>query len=180
MIESSEEEESLSSYFDLISRDIEETKDVAVEGGNQHAKEVDQVEDITAMTALHVSTKEIVVPNASPVSTTVGEKTQEDSHMAAVTPPSFAMTFQVVARDPPLLAIRAPRFPSVSQLSATTGTGRCGGGGPHGSYYQARWTRGVSAPPPRTLSLATDRADRHEGENMHKKKVKLKKRKNRE
>ena len=179
MIESSEEEESLSSYFDLISRDIKEIKDVAVEGRNQHAKEVDQVEDITAMTALHVSTKEIVVPNASPVSATVGEKTQEDSHMAAVTPPSFAMTFQVVARDPPPLAIRAPGFPSVSQLSAPLAPDVAEAVDRMGVITRPAGQK-VSVPPPRTLSLATDRADRHEGENMHKKKVKLKKRKNRE
>jgi hypothetical protein len=38
----------------------------------------------------------------------------------------------------------------------------------------------VSVPPPRVPSLATDRADRHEGGIMNKKEDKLKKRKDRE
>ena len=35
-------------------------------------EEEDQVEDITAFTAPHVSAIEVVVPNATPVSSTVG------------------------------------------------------------------------------------------------------------
>jgi hypothetical protein len=38
----------------------------------------------------------------------------------------------------------------------------------------------VSVPPPHVPSLATDRADRHEGGSMNKKEAKLKKRKDRE
>ena len=118
VVESSEEDESSLSYSDLIPRDIEDIQGAAVEGGNQHAEEVDQVEDITTITTLHVSTSEVVVPNATPVSATVGEETQDDGHMAEVTPPSLTMTFQVVVMDPPPFAILAPGVPPDSHLSA--------------------------------------------------------------
>ena len=118
VVESSEEDESSLSYSDLIPRDIEDIQGAAVEGGNQHAEEVDQVDDITAITALHVSTTKVVVPNATPFFATVGEEIQKDGQMAEVTPPSLAMIFQVVARDPPPLAILAPRFLPDNQLSA--------------------------------------------------------------
>ena len=150
-----------------------------MEGGNQHAEEVDQVEDITTITALHVFITEVVVLNTTPISATVGEKIQEDSHMAEVTPPSFAMTFQVVVWDPPSLAIFAPKFPPDSQLSAPLAPDiaeavDCVGiiPGPDGHE--------VSVPPPRAPSLATDRAGRHEDENTNKKAAKLKNRKDRE
>ena len=93
MVESSEEDESSSSYSDLTPPDIEEIRGAAVKGGNQHAEEVAQVEEITTIRALQVSTSEVVVPNATPVSATVGKVTQDDGHMAEVTPPSLAMTF---------------------------------------------------------------------------------------
>ena len=179
VVESSEDEESSSGYSDLTPRDIEEIQGAAVEGGNQHAEEVDQVEDVTAITTLQVFTSEVVVVNATLVSATVGKESQGDDHMAEVTPPSLAMTFQVVARDPPPLAILASGFPSDSQLSAplapvvADAVDRVGvNTGPDG--------HDVSGPPPRVPSLATDRADRHEGGNMHKKEAKLKKRKDRE
>ena len=89
-----------------------------MKGGNQHAEEVDQVEDFTAITALPVSIIEVVIPNATHVSATVGEEIQENNHMAEVTPPSVVTAFQVVASDPPPLAIHAPGFPSNNQLSA--------------------------------------------------------------
>ena len=60
MVESSEEKESSSGYSDLTPRDVEEIQGAAVEGGNQHAEEVEQVEDITAITALQDSTSEVV------------------------------------------------------------------------------------------------------------------------
>ncbi len=89
------------------------------------------------------------------------------------------MAFHVVARDPPPLAPLAPGFPPDSQLSAplapdvTEAVDRVGViPGPDGHE--------VSVPPPRIPSLATDRADRHEGGSMHKKEAKLKKRKDRE
>ena len=50
MVESSEEDESSSGYSDLTPRDIEETQGAVVEGGNQDVEEVEQVEDITAIT----------------------------------------------------------------------------------------------------------------------------------
>ena len=169
-----ESSEFSSSYSDLTPRDIEEIQGATVEGENMHAEEVDQVEDVMAITTLHVSTSEMVVPNVTSVSAMVGEETQEDSHLAKVTSPSLAMTFQVVARDPPPLAILAPRFPLDNQLSAPLAPGvaeavdRVGViPGPDGHE--------VPVPPPRAPSLATDRADRHEGGNMHKKETKLKK-----
>ena len=99
--------------------------------------------------------------------------------MAEVTPPSLAMTFQVVTRDPPPLAILAPGFPPDSQLSVpltpdvAEAMERVGViPGPDG--------HDVSKPPSRVPSLTTNRADRHEGGSMHKKEAKLKKRKDRE
>ena len=118
VVESSEEEESSSRYSDLTPRDIEEIHGAAVKDGNQHAEEVDQVEDITAITTLHVYTSEVVVLNITPVFATVGKETQHDGHMAEVAPKSLAITFQVVARDPPPLAIFAPGFPPDILLSA--------------------------------------------------------------
>ena len=133
-----------------------------MEGGNQHAEEVDQVEDITVITALPVSIIEVVIPNATHVSTTVGEEVQENNHMAEVTPPSVATAFQVVARDPPPLAILAPGFPPDNQLSAplapnvVEAVNRVGViPGPDGHE--------MSVSPLCAPSLTTDRADRHEG-----------------
>src|ERR1700738_604722 len=64
IVESSEEGGSSSSYSDLTPHDMVEIQGAAVEGGNQHAEEVNQVEDITAITALTVppvSATEVVV-----------------------------------------------------------------------------------------------------------------------
>jgi hypothetical protein len=109
----------------------------------------------------------------------IGDEPLDGRHMAEVTPPSPNMAFQMVARDPPPLAILAPGFPPDSQRSAPLApdvaetVDRMGViPGPNGHE--------VSVPPPRILSLATDRADRHEGGSMNKKEAKLKKRKNRE
>ena len=74
VVESLEEEKSTSGYSVLTPRDIEEIQGTAVEDGNQHAEEVDQVEDITAITALQVSTTEVVVPNATPFRPRLGRK----------------------------------------------------------------------------------------------------------
>ena len=49
---------------------------------------------------------------------TDSNREEKDGYMAEVTPPSLAMTSQVVARDPPPLAILAPGFLLDSQLSA--------------------------------------------------------------
>ena len=64
VVESSEEEESSSSYSDLTPHDMVEIQGATVEGGNQHTEEVDQVEDIMAITVRPVSTNEVLVPNA--------------------------------------------------------------------------------------------------------------------
>jgi hypothetical protein len=67
-VESSKEDETLSSYSDLTPHDMVEIQGAVVGGGNQHVKEVEQVEDITANTAIAappVSTIEEVVPIAT-------------------------------------------------------------------------------------------------------------------
>ena len=74
VVELSEEEESSWGYSDLTLRDIEEIQGAAVESGNQHAEEVDQVEDITAITALQVSITEVIVSNATPFPPRLGRK----------------------------------------------------------------------------------------------------------
>jgi hypothetical protein len=110
-VESSKEAETSSSYSDLTPRDMMEIQGAMVGGGNQHVEEVEQVEDITAITVIAgppVSATEEVVPLATPVSSTVGE---DGRHVAEVTLPSPNMAFQMVARDPPPLAILAPEFP---------------------------------------------------------------------
>jgi hypothetical protein len=68
------------------------------------------VEDITAISALSVSATKKVVFIATPVSSTVGGKSLDGRHVAEVTPPSPTMAFQMVAQDPPPLAIFAPGF----------------------------------------------------------------------
>jgi hypothetical protein len=49
-VESSKVEETSSSYSDLTPHDMMEIQGAVVGGGNQHVKEVEQVEDITAIT----------------------------------------------------------------------------------------------------------------------------------
>ena len=137
------------------------------------------MEDITALTAPSVSATEVVVPNITPVSSTVGEKTLDGSHVAEVTPPNPAMAFHVVARDPPLLALLALGFPPDSQMSAPLAPDVAE------TVDHVRVNHGpneheMSVPPPRARSLATDKADRREGGNMNKNKAKLNKQKDRE
>ena len=116
-----------------------------------------------------VSATKVVVPVATLVSSTVGEETLDGCHVADVTPPSPTVAFHVVARDPPPLALLAPGFPpDVAETVDRVGVIP----GPDGHE--------VSVPPPRAPSLATDRADRHEGGTMNKKEAKPKKRKDRE
>jgi len=120
-VESLKEEETSSSYSDLTSHDMVEIQGAVVGGGNQHVEEMEQVEDITAITAIAaplVCATEKVVPIATPVSSTVGGESLDGRHVAEVTPPSPNMAFQMVAWDPPPLAILAPGFPPDSQLSA--------------------------------------------------------------
>jgi hypothetical protein len=178
-VESSKDEETSSSYSDLTPHDIVEIRGASVGGGNHHVEEVDQVEDITAITALPVSTTEVLVSNATAVSATVGEGTMDDCQMAEVTTPSVATDFQLVVWDPPPLAILAPGFPPDNQLSAPLAPDVAE------TVYHVGVIPGpdghkVSVPPPRAPSLATDIADRHEGGNMNKKEAKLKKQNDRE
>ena len=77
----------------LREEDVVEIQGATVGGGNQHGEEVDQVEDIMALTAPPVSTTEVVVLNATPVSSTIGKETLDGCHVAEVTPPSPAMAF---------------------------------------------------------------------------------------
>jgi hypothetical protein len=137
------------------------------------------MEDITAITALPVFTTEVLVPNATPVSATVGEETLDDCHVAEVTTPSLATDFQVVAQDPPPLAIFAPGFPPDNQLSAPLAPD-VAEMVDHVRVIPGPDGHEVSVPPPRAPSLAANRADRHEGRSMNKKEAKLKKRKDRE
>jgi len=152
-LESSEEEETSSSYSDLTPHDMVEIQGAAVGSENQ------QVEDITAITAPPVSATEEVVPIATPVSSTVGEESLDGRHLAEVTLPSPTMAFQMVVRNPPLLALLAPGFSPDNQLSAPLApdvaetVDRMGViSGPNGHE--------VSVPPPRAPSLVTDKADR--------------------
>ena len=74
-------------------------------------EEVDQVEDITALTVPPVSATEVVVSIATLVSSTVGEEALDGCHVANVKPPSLAVAFHVVTWDLPPLALFAPGFP---------------------------------------------------------------------
>jgi hypothetical protein len=140
---------------------------------------VDRVEEITAITAMPVSTTEVLVPIATPISSTVGKETLDGRHVAEVTPLSPTMAFQMVARDPPPLAILAPGFPLDNQLSAPLAPDDAETVD-HVEVIPGPDGHEVSMPPPRAPSLTTDTADRHEGGSMNKKKAKLKKRKDRE
>ena len=79
-------------------------------------EEEDQLEDITALIASHVSDTVVVVPNAIPVSSTVGKETLDGYHVAEVTPPSPPITFHVVSRAP-LAPPFAPEFTPGGPLS---------------------------------------------------------------
>jgi hypothetical protein len=178
-VESSEEDETSSSYSDLTPHDIVEMHGAAVGGGNQHVEEVEQVEDITAITAPPVSATEEVVPIATPVSSTVGEKSLDGRHMAEVIPPSPTMAFQMVARDPPPLALLALGFPSDNQLSAPL-VPDVAETVDHVGVILGPNGHEVSVPPPHAPSLATDKVDRRKEQKQNMKEAKLKKRKNRE
>jgi len=140
---------------------------------------VDRVEEITAITAMPVSTTEVLVPIATPISSTVGKETLDGRHVAEVTPLSPTMAFQMVARDPPPLAILAPGFPLDNQLFAPLAPD-VAETVDHVGVIPGSDGHEVLVLPPRAPSLATDRADRHEGGNMNKKEAKLKKRKDRD
>ena len=169
-VESSEEGETSLSYSDLIPHDMVEIQGAAVGGGNQHGEEVEQVEDITAITALTappVSATEVVVLNATPVSSTIRKETLDGCHMAEVTPPNPVMAFQIVARDPPPLALLAPGFPPSSQLLAPLGPD-VAKMVDHMEVIPGPDGHEVSVPSPRAPSLATDRVDRREERKQNK------------
>jgi hypothetical protein len=89
------------------------------------------------------------------------------------------MAFQMVARDPPLLALLAPGFPPDSQLSAPLAPD-VAETVDHVGVISVPDGYEVLVPPPRVSSLATDRADRREERKQNKKEAKLKKRKDKE
>ena len=120
-----------------------------------------------------------MVPIAIPNSFTVGDEPLDGRHVAEITPPSPTIAFQMVVRDPPPLVIIAPEFPSDSQLSAPL-VPDVAETVDHVGVIPGPNGHEVSVPPPRAASLAMDRADRHEGGNMNKKKTKWKKRKDKE
>ena len=178
MIEPSEEWETSSSYSDLTPHDMVEIQGVAIGGGNQHVEDVDQVEDITALTVLPVSATEVVDPITTLVSSTVGEETLDGCLVADVTPPSLAMAFHVVAGDSPPLALFTLEFPPDNRLSAplapnvTESVDHVGVIiGPDG--YE------VSVPPPLAPSLAINSADRREKRKQNKMEAKLENQKDR-
>jgi hypothetical protein len=109
-LESSEDEETSSSYSDLTSQDVVEIWE-AVEGiGNQPMEEMDQLEDITALTAPPVFAIKVVVSITTPISSIVGKEILDGCHVAEVAPPSPHLTFHVVARAPSPLAPLASGF----------------------------------------------------------------------
>ena len=59
-------------------------------------KEVEQVEDITAIANPPISATEEAVLIATPVSSKVGGESSDGRHVAKVTPPSPTMAFQMV------------------------------------------------------------------------------------
>jgi hypothetical protein len=89
------------------------------------------------------------------------------------------MAFQMVARNRPPLTILAPGFPLDNQSSAPLAP-VVAETVDHVGVIPGPDGHEVVVPPPRAPSLATDRADHHEGGSMHKKEAKLKKRKDRE
>jgi hypothetical protein len=143
MVESSKNGETSSSYSDLTPHNVVEIQGAEVGGENQHVEEEDHVEDITALTAPPIFAAKVVVPNATPVSSTVGNETLDDCHVVEITLPSPPLIFYVVVRALPPLAPLAPGFPSDSQLT-TTYAKRCGDWGPRWSDSRAQWARGVS------------------------------------
>ena len=114
MVELSKDGKTSSSYSNLTPQDVVEIQKAAVGGGNQPMEEKDQMEDITASRAPHVSTTEVVVPNATLISSMVGKETMDGCHVVEVTPSSLPLTFHVVVRALPPLA---PEIPPSSELA---------------------------------------------------------------
>jgi hypothetical protein len=137
------------------------------------------VEDITSLTVPPVSATKVVVPIVTLLSSTVREESLDGCHVTEITPLSPAMAFQMVARDPPPVALLAPRIQPDIQLPAPLAP-NVADTVDHVGVIPEPDGHEVSVPPPRAPSLAMDRADRQKGESMHKKEAKLKKRKDRE
>jgi hypothetical protein len=171
MVESSEDGETSSSYSDLIPHDVVEIQGAAVGGGNQHVQEVDQMKDITTLTAPPISTTKVVVPNAIPISSTVGKETLDGCHVEEVTPPSLPLTFHVVVTALPPLASLAPELSRSCPLAAPLATNFAEIGDHIGV---------ILGPNGHEVSVLTDKADRSKKRKQNKKKAKLKKRKDRE
>jgi hypothetical protein len=90
MLKSSEDGETSSSYSNLTPQDVVEIQKAATRGGNKHLEEEDQVEDITTLTAAPVYATQVVVPNATPVSSIVGNEILDGCHVVEVSPPGVS------------------------------------------------------------------------------------------
>jgi hypothetical protein len=141
MVESLEDEKTSSSYSDLTPQDLVEIQKVAAEGKNQQVEEENQVEDITALTVPPISATEVVVPNATPISSIVGKETLDGYHVAEVTPPSPPLTFHVVIKAPPPLAPRSCEHPATRTPCAEL----YGDWRPHWSDSRDQWAQGASS-----------------------------------
>ena len=93
-------------------------------------EEEDQVEGITVFTVPPISAIEVMVPNATPVSSIVRNETFDGCHVAKVSPPNTFLTFQVVSTAPPLFAPCALDFAETRE--------------PRWSDFWTTWSRGVS------------------------------------
>ena len=133
MVESSKDGGTSSSYSDLIPQGVVDIQGAAATGGNQPMEEDEnQLEDITAFTAPPVSAIEVMVSNATPVSSIVGEETLDGCHVAEVIPPSPPLTFHVIVRAPPPLA----------PVGQPTCSGCCGDREPCWSDFRTTWSEG--------------------------------------
>ena len=110
-----------------------------------------------------VSATEVVVP-------IVGEETLDGCHMADVKPPSPAVAFHVVARNPPPLALLAPGFPLSAPMAPDVAETV-----DHVGVIPEPNGHKMSVPPPLAPSLAIDSADRREEQKQNKMEAKLKK-----
>ena len=137
------------------------------------------MEDITAFTAPLVISTKIVLPNATPVISTVGKETMDGCYVAEVTPPSPPLTFHVVVKAPLPLAPLAPEIPPGSQLAIPRAPDVAKTGSRPGVILGPRGHK-VLVAPLHAPSLAIDNADRRKKRKLKKIDAKLKKRKDRE
>jgi hypothetical protein len=97
-----------------------------VGGGNQHMEEEDRVENITVLTTPPVSANKVVVPNATPVSSTVGNDTLDGKCNTTEPSPHIPRGCQDTATT-------CVGIPAVQPVGRTTGSGRCGD-------WEPRWS----------------------------------------